>query len=335
MPPSTNTIKTRLCLISDTHSLPPNPPTDTHNPYRHPLPSSNILLHAGDLTKVGRYSEHLAMLSMLKNAPAELKLVIAGNHDITLDEEYYNRVGHYRHRYRSGYTAPSATYGREKFISGGGTEAEDDGAVEDPAAIKALWTSPEAEAAGVRYLEEGTREFRLTTGARVRVYASPYTPAFCEWAFAYEREEDRYGGVEGARNPVPTFPPGVDVMLTHGPPYGILDQVVPGHESVGCEHLYRAAERAKPRVHVFGHIHEGYGARRFEWSTHNRSMIQVDESTAREERCAYVDVSESSPNPLRMGKETLFINASVVTVQYEPANAPWVVDVDLPLDEGN
>lgn len=330
MPPHTKTIKTRLCLISDTHSLPPNPPSDTHNPYRHPLPRSNILLHAGDLTKVGRRSEHLGMLSMLKNAPAELKLVIAGNHDITLDEEYYTRAGHYRHRYRSGHTAPSATFGREKFEAAGGAEVEDVAAVEDPAAIKALWTSPEAEAAGIRYLEEGTREFRLSTGARVRVYASPYTPEFCEWAFAYDRGEDRYDADKGARNPVP---PGVDVMLTHGPPYGVLDQVVPGHESVGCEHLYRAVERVKPRLHVFGHIHEGYGARRFEWSTHNRSMIQCDETTAREERCAFVDVSESTPNPLCVGKETLFINASVVTVQYEPVNAPWVVDMDLPVDE--
>ncbi|PLB55224.1 40S ribosomal protein S8e [Aspergillus steynii IBT 23096] len=323
MPPD-KTIKTRLCLISDTHSLPPNPPSDTSNPYRHPLPWSNILLHAGDLTKLGRRSEHLGMLSMLKNAPAELKLVIAGNHDITLDEEYYTRVGHYRHR-----------FGLERFTTGGtgGTDVEDVDAVEDPVAIKALWTSADAQAAGIRYLEEGTREFRLSTGARVRVYASPYTPEFCEWAFAYERGEDRYDAAKGARNPVPTFPPGVDVMLTHGPPYGILDQVVPGHESVGCEHLYRAAERAKPRLHVFGHIHEGYGARRFEWSTHNRSMIQCDETTAREERCAFVDVSESTNSSLRVGKETLFINASVVTVEYEPVNAPWVVDLELPLDE--
>lgn len=38
------------------------------------------------------------MLSMLMDADAEIKIVIAGNHDITHDQEYYERVGYLRHR---------------------------------------------------------------------------------------------------------------------------------------------------------------------------------------------------------------------------------------------
>lgn len=324
------TTKTRICLISDTHTLTPNPAPNTANPYRHPLPSAHILLHAGDITKVGLRAEHEVILAMLKDAPAELKIVVAGNHDITLDEEYYTRIGHYRHRYRTDHTAVSATAG-EKTAGG------EEGPVESVRAIKALWTSEEAMAAGIRYMEEGVQTFTLSNGVRFTVYASPYTPEFCQWAFAYERDTDRFNPPrEGAQfvpgRPVPDYP-GVDIMLTHGPPYGILDQVVGSHASVGCEHLFRAAERARPRLHVFGHIHEGYGATRLEWSTRNQLMIQCDKETMLEDRCAYVDLSGESKSPLRIGDETLFVNASVVTVQYQALNAPWLVDLELPLEQ--
>ncbi|KAL4891659.1 Metallo-dependent phosphatase-like protein [Aspergillus ambiguus] len=336
-------IKTRLCLISDTHTLPPNPPLTHDNPYRHPLPKADILLHAGDLTKVGRRSEHIQMLAMLQEAPAELKIVIAGNHDITLDPDYYASVGHLRHRYRTDHLAASPTLGR-KPRPANDDDDPDEGPLEDPAAIRALYTGDEARAAGIAYMDEGLRTFFLSNGARLTVYASPYTPEFCRWAFAYDRAEDRFNppppgeveaeaeaeaNVEGPANPVPDFP-AVDIMLTHGPPYGVHDRVVGSHESVGCEHLFRAVQRARPRLHVFGHIHEGYGATRWEWSTRNESLIQVDRETALEDRAAYVDVSSDAAVPLRVGDETLFVNASVVTVQYQAVNAPWVVDLDLP-----
>jgi hypothetical protein len=145
---------------------------------------------------------------------------------------------------------------------------------------------------------------------------------------------------------VPSYP-GVDILLTHGPPYGILDQVIGSRESVGCKHLYRAVERARPALHVFGHIHEGYGARRVEWEGQPGSLgsgsgsgrrreeeVAWDRETVMEERCAYVDLSSRSERPLRRGEETLFVNASVVNVEYKPLNAPWVVDLDLEVQEG-
>ncbi|PWY95550.1 hypothetical protein BO94DRAFT_552442 [Aspergillus sclerotioniger CBS 115572] len=299
------------------------------NAYRDPLPPSDILIHAGDLTKVGYRHEHLTILQTLLSHPAPLKLIIPGNHDITLDEPYYTRIGHYRHKYRTDHTAPSATSGSENVSAG----KAQPGRVESPAEIKELYTGAGAREKGIRYLEEGMHRFVLRGGRVLRVYASPYTPEFCEWAFGYERGEDRFNspGV-GPVNPVPDYP-GVDIMVTHGPPYGILDQVVPGHVSVGCEHLYRAVKRARPRLHVFGHIHEGHGAVRKEWSSGNESMIQCDKEEMLEERCAHVDVSEEGGNPLRPGAETLFVNASVVTVQYHAINAPWLVELDLPVVE--
>jgi len=50
-----------------------------------------------------------------------------------------------------------------------------------------------------------------------------------------------------------------DVLLTHGPPHRILDETSRG-EFVGCEELGRPLQRVHPRLHVFGHIHQSYGA---------------------------------------------------------------------------
>ena len=49
-----------------------------------------------------------------------------------------------------------------------------------------------------------------------------------------------------------------DVLITHGPPYGILD-VTDERQKVGCEELMKAVLRVQPKVHIFGHIHEAYG----------------------------------------------------------------------------
>jgi len=301
-------IKTRICMISDTHTCPPNPPQNTTNPYRYPLPKADVLLHAGDITKVGRKEEHQRMVDMLKAVDAELKIVIAGNHDITLDEEYYAKFGRRRH--------------------------PGNGPLENTAEIRELWVGEEARQAGIVYMDEGLRTFKLKNGAQFTVYASPYTPEFCQWAFAYERHIDRFNpsppvSLFQAPNPVPDYPQ-VDIMLTHGPPYGILDRVQYGNQSVGCENLWRACIRARPRLHVFGHIHEGYGAGRLDWATKTSSRVPTDPETMIENRCAYYNVSSDSKEPLRFGEETLFVNASVVTIRYHPTNAPWLVDIDLP-----
>ncbi|KAL4778948.1 Metallo-dependent phosphatase-like protein [Aspergillus varians] len=356
------TTKTRLLLLSDTHTTPPSPRT-FNTPYRQPLPAAQILLHAGDITKVGLPSEHKSMLALLKSHPAELKIVIAGNHDITLDEGYYNRVGWLRHRHREPRgqdhlaALPKRTAESDTKPPPGSLEAGAEPESPSPSAIKALYTSPSAIDSGIRYMEEEIRTFVLpSTGAKFTVYASPYTPEFCAWAFAYPRSEDRFNppsagaGGGGATTPVPDYP-GVDILLTHGPPHGILDQVVGSRQSVGCEHLYRAVRRARPALHVFGHIHEGYGAQRVEWETSGSDSASTSISSGArikrveeapwdwedvmEKRGAYVDVSSSSGRALRRGEETLFVNASVVTVEYKGLNPPWVVDLDLEVGEEN
>lgn len=86
----------------------------------------------------------------------------------------------------------------------------------------------------------------------ISIWGSPYTPEFMNWAFMYPR------GVAATRY-WDQIPANLDVLITHGPPFGILDQTVPSGSHLGCEELLKAVEEKQPRVHVFGHIHGGAG----------------------------------------------------------------------------
>ena len=55
------------------------------------------------------------------------------------------------------------------------------------------------------------------------------------------------------------IPDSLDVLVTHGPPYGILDQTTSDGPHLGCEELLNAVRRKRPKIHVFGHIHGGAG----------------------------------------------------------------------------
>lgn len=85
-----------------------------------------------------------------------------------------------------------------------------------------------------------------------KFYGSPVTPYFHDWAF------NRHRGAE-IKVHWDKIPEGLDVLITHGPPYGILDIVERVQDHVGCQDLLEAVERTKPKVHIFGHIHCAYG----------------------------------------------------------------------------
>lgn len=85
----------------------------------------------------------------------------------------------------------------------------------------------------------------------VSVWGSPVSPRFFDWAF----NRDRGPQIEKYWQQIPN---GTDILITHGPPVGILDRTTQG-DSTGCEDLMRHVERVRPKLHVFGHIHEGYG----------------------------------------------------------------------------
>jgi Icc-related predicted phosphoesterase len=86
----------------------------------------------------------------------------------------------------------------------------------------------------------------------VKIYGSPWQPEFFQWAFNLPR---------GAplRKVWSKIPNDTQVLMTHGPPHGILDLTSRG-TAAGCEALReRIEELPSLRAHVFGHIHEAYG----------------------------------------------------------------------------
>ena len=126
--------------------------------------------------------------------------------------------------------------------------------------------------------------------------------------------------------------PGVDIMVTHGPPMGVLDQVE-GAGSVGCENLGRAVSRCRPRVHVFGHIHEGWGVRRMMWGDGGGGGEEVVGMEGGDGGEGFVRLDlrgNGKGGGVRWGEETVFVNASVMDVEYRPVQKMWVVDIDLP-----
>ena len=87
-----------------------------------------------------------------------------------------------------------------------------------------------------------------------KFWGSPIQPEFHGWAFNRSRQyrRDYWDTV---------MPDNIDVLLTHCPPRGILDANMRG-ERVGDKHLFRnVTTRVKPKLHVFGHIHEARGAK--------------------------------------------------------------------------
>lgn len=99
---------------------------------------------------------------------------------------------------------------------------------------------------GVHYLYDTMVELD-----NIKIYGSPWQPRFFDWAFNVDR------GPKIAEKWA-KIPEGLDVLITHGPPFGILDDTVQG-QRVGCQDLLFKVLEVKPRYHIFGHIHYAYG----------------------------------------------------------------------------
>jgi Icc-related predicted phosphoesterase len=101
---------------------------------------------------------------------------------------------------------------------------------------------------GVIYLMD-----RMVEVEGLKIYGSPWQPRFYDWAFNVDRGE----AIAKKWAPIPE---GLDVLVTHGPIFGILDDTYTG-QRVGCEELYKKVMEVRPKVHICGHIHYGYGMR--------------------------------------------------------------------------
>ncbi|KAI0475725.1 Metallo-dependent phosphatase-like protein [Xylariaceae sp. FL0804] len=263
----------RFLVLSDTH--------DDAFPDLHDIPKVDVVLHCGDLTMIGGLRNYQQAIEKIGSIDAELKLVIPGNHDVSLDSSWW------------------------------ANNADDDDDLDEPA--KAMELFKKEQANGLHLLDEGVHEFTLADGATFKIYCSPYTPEFNGYAFAYGPGEDRFN--QGL-NPIPE---GVDIVMTHGPlslPDGthrfLLDQNGKG-EHCGCPKLFRAVQRSRPKLHCFGHIHEGYGAQSATWLEDDFCLSEM--------------LSMKDAKALR--GHTLMLNAAIMTHGSQPNNNPWVVDVEL------
>jgi len=111
----------------------------------------------------------------------------------------------------------------------------------------------QAEKSGVTWLNDSG-----VTINGINFWGSPITLRFHDWSFM------RNPGPDIARH-WERIPASTDVLLTHGPPHGLLDKVERADGSVeltGCPQLYEKILSVQPKVHVFGHIHEEYGTAR-------------------------------------------------------------------------
>ena len=120
------------------------------------------------------------------------------------------------------------------------------------------------------------------TNEACSIYGSPWQPEFYNWAFNLPRNG------EELQNKWNAIPEDIDILITHGPSWGHLDVTPYGNLNVGCELLRVRVDELKPKIHVFGHVHSGYGYK-FYNGTH-------------------------------------FINASILNERYDYKNKPITID---------
>lgn len=236
---------------------------------------------------------------------AELKLVIAGNHDISLDGDYWStHLG------------------------------EDDDPEEHQQAVDVMIGSF-AKEMGLTYLTEGLHSFTLKNGTTFTLYCTPYQPECGDWAFAYKRNEDRFNfdvleGSVSIASEVSAVPNNVD-MMRHGPPKGMLDLIPDRNEPAGCDALFRMVKRVRPLLHCFGHIHKGYGLRQVVWdeSAHSQHSSGAISHRATAKQLVAHALAASQQFDLAEKTSTLMVNAAIMDDKNQPTHGPWMIELDL------
>jgi Icc-related predicted phosphoesterase len=107
----------------------------------------------------------------------------------------------------------------------------------------------------------------------LNIFGSPWTPWFCDWEFNFPEKDNGIAAVNHWAN----IPDNTNILVTHGPPANILDTNAQ-YIKCGCPYLAnRISQLNNLKLHVFGHIHEGYGhVTRDSINYYNASMIHAD-----------------------------------------------------------
>lgn len=102
----------------------------------------------------------------------------------------------------------------------------------------------------VKYLENSSTEIN-----GIKIWGTPWTPWYGDWAFVAPREENNKLELIYSLCPDDT-----DIIVSHGPPKDILD-TTPNGDNAGSMAFRNTLSRVNPKIATFGHIHSGYGAR--------------------------------------------------------------------------
>ena len=171
-------------------------------------------------------------------------------------------------------------YDHKIFIAGN----HDFGFQDEPETIKGLLTGYKT----IDYLQDEYLGIQDGDEPELKIWGSPWQPEFHNWAFNLPRGEK-------IKEKWDLIPNDVDILITHGPPFSKLDYVPYNNINVGCEELLLKVQQIKPKIHLFGHIHEGSGYV-FDGNTH-------------------------------------YINAAVLNGRYEFRNKPITVDFNFETNE--
>ncbi|KAI6116921.1 Metallo-dependent phosphatase-like protein [Pisolithus croceorrhizus] len=223
-PPHPGAGWTRFVCISDTHS----------GIFR--LPPGDVLLHAGDLSSYGALPQLTRTVDWLKSLKHPVKIMIAGNHDLCLDENWARPDYGFRPEVNYILTDRATVLTASQLIQ------------------YARTTVRSLASAGLYYLEHEPLHFTAPSGKVWKVYGSPAAPVHLEGAFQYASSTE-------AKAIYQCVPEDTEILITHTPPYRTLDKTRKG-KHVGCQVLASRLKRLRHcRLHVFGHIHEDAGAR--------------------------------------------------------------------------
>lgn len=282
---------------------------------------------------------------MLRGLRAPLKLVIAGNHDLAFDDT------HYYHDNSDG-SDDDATKPNPK-----------------PRYKEAMQIAKEAEVDGVRYLTEGTYSFDLANGSRLRIYASQYTPQYGYWAFQYQGGQHSFDIPSDVDIAMTHGPPlGILDHTSSGDRAGCgtlfrsLYRARPKihcfghiHEDWGAELMQWKSEpsssapqsswmpkpwtSSKPVISSATVLDKENSRTLYTLTPPpmaiptNTTVIGMDEHRRllewSKDRGCYIDLADGE-NKIKQGEQTLFVNASIMSVRYRPTQMPLVIDMDLP-----
>jgi hypothetical protein len=155
-------------------------------------------------------------------------LTFSGNHDITLDSDFYAQYGTYFHN-----QTPQDTTKCQELLG---------------KSSSIIWLKHEAAVVSLSSSSGPHTTFKI--------FGSPFSPAKGMWAFGY--------GPDEGPNIWDRIPLDSDIVVTHTPPKYHCDETKE-RRAAGCEALRMALWRIRPRLAICGHVHEGRGAERIRW----------------------------------------------------------------------